>query len=171
MSLSRILKRKVENVSILEVEHSSTDSKIVDIPLFDFTKRFFSKNKESWSEVSDEVKMKHSFMLLQFLSINEAEIAMMIQNSISPRTIDVLHLLFSNNYDGKTPGWMFTKVYKNKLDVEVNLKKYDGSSIQLLREKHNLDFKDFEFLMLHHGSELKEFLDEQEKNNSMKKTK
>ena len=168
--LSKILKKNQPNVA-LQFDSSSEDSvETIKIELFDFIRRFYSTNKASWAEVSDEVKMKHSYMLIQFLSIKEAEITMLVQNMLTPRIIDTMHMMFSKNNDGKVPGWMYTKTAKSPTDI-LNLKKVDKSILSKIREKYQLDGKDLEFFVIYNPQPLEKIIKEEQLAIDMKKQK
>jgi hypothetical protein len=167
MQLSKILKKKLNNPDYALADSTEIES-VKQLGLFDFFKLFFSFDSNAWSEVSSEQKMKHSYMLLEYLSINEPEIATLSQNMLSPAIIDALHLMFSKNYNGRVPGWMYSKVSRQK---KLDLAKFDKSIVRDFKNRYTLDFKDIQFLLIHQKSELEEFLTDEQQAREFKKIK
>ena len=173
--LSKILGKKLNNVEVHigyseEIEEDKKAEPKID--MFEFFRRFFSTNKATWDEISDNEKMKHSFMLLQYLAIKEPDIATMSQNMFSPTVIDTLQVMFSVNNGGKSPGWMFTKAPNlRKAAMVIDLKKYDKSIISKIKETYQLDGKDFDFFMTWYQKPLQDLLITEQASIDMKKQK
>jgi hypothetical protein len=172
MKLSDITKKQpINNFQLIDdITTSNVEKPAAKIGMFDFFKVFFSTKHSDWSTISNDEKLGHSFMLLQYLSIKEPEIAAMSQNMLTPVVIDALHFLFSKNYGGKSPGWMFTKLSR-KQEKAIDLKKYSKEILTRIKSRYRLDSKDFDFLLTYETSLLEELLIQEQSSIDMKKQK
>jgi hypothetical protein len=76
--------------------------------------------------------------------------------------------MFSKNYNGRVPGWMYSKVSRQK---KLDLAKFDKSIVRDFKNRYTLDFKDIQFLLIHQKSELEEFLTDEQQAREFKKIK
>lgn len=170
MRLSNIIKKNIQTFSIVEKPEEKIEL-ASEMKMFDFFNVFFSLDEKAWSKVPDKIKMKHSFMLLQYLSIKIPDIATFTQNMISPAIIDTLHLMLSRDNGGRSPGWMYTKIPKLDGTMKLDLKKYDKSLVRSFKEKYLLDGKDFESMITYHPSIIEDILKQEQEARDLKKTK
>lgn len=121
--------------------------------LFEFVKILFN-NPKKYKQLNGHEIGKHRFMINRFMSIRYPEMANLLNiNKINSRhLVDCWYLVASNRYN-RTPGWIFTKVRKNKENSKSEFQPHDNT-IKFYLKINEINIKDFKQAMKYYRPEI-----------------
>lgn len=124
--------------------------------LFDFIKTLF--DRKAYQDVPENIKKKHAFMAMRFISINHPIEANQF-NKVGINQVAVMdswNIFLSGKYT-KVPNWVYTKVDKKtkveKGKIEKTTDYLNKENMLLFSQESGIEMKDLRFLIDDLGDE------------------